>query len=146
MPVRWSFIGSTGSTSQSLNLWIPGSNSTYNFQSNDWLTLMTAVITADSAGQVVVMAASAGQSTAPASTLLLSFGCVDTDTGEWHDETSGAMCGPQGILPSVLGVNGSSTVIFYMSGTGFIEHGPAFSQPWAASLVPNNNSSTGAPN
>ena len=129
MPVRWNFIGSTGATSQPIQLYLPGTNTQYTLAANDWLTLMTMNISADTAGQAVILSAPAGTSVINNSTLLISFGGTDTATGEWHDECSNAMCGPQGVLPSILGVSTSSTTFFYVSGTGFVEHGPGYQTP-----------------
>jgi len=90
----------------------------------------TAVATA---GEVVVLNATAGQSTVFASTLLLSFGTTDTGTAEWHDESSDAMAASQGVLPSVLGIGAASTSQLYVSGTAFIQHAPGTAPPeWLA--------------
>jgi hypothetical protein len=145
-PIRYTFVGSTGSTSQSLNLFHPGTNNQpYIFLPTDWLTLKTMNGTAvEAAGEVVILNAPAGATTVTASTLLLSFGAVDTATADWHEESVDAICGGQGILPSVLALGAASTAQIYLAGSGFIEHGPGTTPPgWMATQTPPGISTLG---
>ena len=136
-PIRYAFYGSTGSTSQSIQLFVPGSNSTYSLLPTDFLYLdsfngsaISATGTALANGFIgALLSAPAGQSTILQSTLMLPFGTAGTD---WHSGHSEGMSGPQGVLPSVLGnpisANGS-TANLAVAGTGFVVHAPGVTRP-----------------
>ena len=133
-PVRWNFLGSTGSTSQSINIYLPGSNTLYNFQANDWMyftsfeeSVISGVVTAP----WYILSAPAGQTTITASTVLLTGGCAADGAHYWTDSSnSEAISGPQGILPSILFTSSTGTALFTcVTGTGYIVHGPGYQTP-----------------
>jgi len=128
-PVRFAFVGSTGSTSKALQFFnydgVP-----YVIGPQDYFIFVSLNISATSAVEAVILNDMAGASTVFTSTLLLSFGASDTTTAIWHDEATQAMASSPGLTPSVLCVADSSTIPLYVSGTGFVQHLPGFSRPW----------------
>jgi len=132
-PIRFGFVGSTGSTSVPLGTFVPGSNTPYVPLSTDWFYLTSLnVFTLGTYGVVIVSSTGMTYAQLTSSTLLLPFNS-QIDLGFWHSDGSEAVCGPQGVVPSVLTAPYDSTAINTIGGTGFVVHGPGTGKPpWMA--------------
>jgi hypothetical protein len=139
-PIRWAFYGSTGSTSQAISLFYPGTNSTYTLLATDFVyftsfmecVLGNNVTAANGTGgwALLSLAAGATSTSFAASTLLMTGGSAATSAHLWAAaDMSEAISGPQGVLPSILASPTNSTIFYAVVGTGFVVHSPGTARP-----------------
>lgn len=127
-PVRIGFVGTPGSTSASLGLFVPGSNNPAAFDQFSFLYITSLLCEANGVANIIFLPA--GSSTLVSSTIAASF----LSTGNWHDGHGEAMSGPQGVIPSVY--TPVSTTAVNITGTGMICRSPGYIQPWVAPGTP----------
>lgn len=135
-PLRFAFVGSTGSTSVPLGVFIPGSNTPYIPSPTDFFYLESLIAwSPDNATMSVVSATGITFAQITSSTILLSF---NPGLGFWEDVSSEALSGPQGVVPSVIA--SISTAMCLVGGTGHVVHSPGTSRPsWMAPALPDNS-------